>query len=561
MFISKPGSGKTALTYWQCYDFRTGRLIWERPLEAGESAPTVIEYFNKGLLPGGQVSITADQLTAVYFLSISNGYLRKYDPWTGAMVANVSIAPLTGTGGIYYMNGYALAVQTIGSGPTAQRRLINWTTFGTSSSFATRVQNNITWPWTSLPETVDYGVGIAVQTSKSFAAGAPNMTTVRAASLKTGTQLWEVALNEWEYSTNTQYVDHGKFAMLSEQGYFIALDLNSGAVAWRSDRFDYPWDEPGFGGYNVLSAYGLLYRNAYTGIYAFNWTNGKLAWKYTSPAAAPYETPYVDANGTTVYSTNIGGAIADGKYYIYNTEHSATVPITRGWQLHCINATTGEGIWKVGLPGGGSKHTTDLGAIADGYLSLGGSDGYMYVFGKGKTAMTVTAPDVPVAKGSSVVIKGTVLDMSPAQPNTPCVSKDSMALQMEYLHKQMPIGGIWGNETLTGVPVMLTAIDSNGNSVDIGTVTTNGYYGTFSKAWTPPNELAYEIIASFAGDESYGSSSASTAISVGPAPEEPVQPEPPVPTDFTPVYYGIAAAVIAIIIAIALVGVLILRKH
>ena len=212
------------------------------------------------------------------------------------------------------MNGYALAVQNLGTSvPVEQRyRLINWTTFGTSSNFASRIQNNITFAWSSLPETADYGVGIAVQTSKSFAAGAPNTTTVRAASLITGQQLWEVTLPEWEYSTNTQYVDHGKFAMLSEQGYFIALNLNSGSTAWRSERFDYPWDEPGFGGYNVLSAYGLLYRNAYTGIYAFNWDDGTLAWKYTSVAAAPYETPYVNVDGETVYSTNIGGAIADG---------------------------------------------------------------------------------------------------------------------------------------------------------------------------------------------------------------------------------------------------------
>ena len=560
---SKPGTGKTAVPYWQCFDYRTGQLIWERPLEAGESAPTVIEYFNQGLLPGGQVSITANELTAVNFLSISGGYLRKYDPWTGAMVSNVSIAPMTGSGGTYYMNGYVLGVQDLGSSAGANRyRLINWTTFGTSSNFASRIQSNKTWPWSSLPDTTDYNVGISAQTAKVFAAGAPNATIVRAASLKTGQQLWEVALiNEWQYSTSTDYADHGKFALLTEQGYYIALDLFSGQVAWKSERFDYPWDEPGFGGYNALSAYGLLYRNAYTGIYAFDWDDGKLVWKYTSPAAATYETPYVNENGTTVYSTNIGGAIADGKYYIYNTEHSATVPITRGWQLHCINATTGEGIWKVAIPGGGSKHTTDIGPIADGYLSLGGSDGYTYVFGKGKSATTVTAPDVVMPKGNGVVIRGTVLDLSPAQPNTPCVSKESMALQMEHIHKQLPIDGIWHNETLTGVPVTLTAIDSNGNAIDIGIVTTNGYYGTFNKAWTPPNEGTYEIIASFAGDESYGSSAASTAVSVGPAVEEPVQPEPPIPTDFTPLYYGIAAAVVAIIIAIAIVGVLILRKH
>ena len=548
---SKPGTGKTALPYWSCFDFRTGELIWERPLEDGEVAPNVIEYFNQGFLPGGQVSIAANELTAINFLSISNGYLRRYDPWTGAMVANISIAPMTGSGGTYYMNGYVLGVQDLGSSAGADRyRLINWTTFG-DSNFASRIQNNVSWPWNTLPDTTDYQVGISVRTSKSFVAGAPNKTDVFGASILSGQELWHASLDEWQYSTSTDYADHGKFAMLSEQGYYIALDLFTGNVAWRSDRFDYPWDEPGFGGYNALSAYGLLYRNAYTGIYAFNWTNGKLVWKYESPAGATYETPYVDENGETVYSTNIGGAIADGKYYIYNTEHSATVPITRGWQLHCINATTGEGMWKVEIPGGGSKHTTDIGPIADGYLSLASSDGYMYVFGKGKSATTVTAPDVVVPKGNGVVIKGTVLDLSPAQPNTPCVSTESMSLQMEYIHKQQPIDGIWHNETITGVPVMLTAVSSDGSVIDIGTVTTNGYYGTFGQEWTPPDEGTYQIIATFAGDASYGSSGASTVISVGPATPTPETPEIPTPVDNTMLLYGILVlVVIAIIIGL-----------
>jgi hypothetical protein len=561
--ISQPGTGKTAVAYWKCLDYRTGELIWQRPLEAGESAPTVIEYFNKGFLPGGQVSITPSALTSVNFLSISGGFMRKYDPWTGAMVANISIAPMTGTGGTYFMNGYVLGVQDLGSTlPTDSRyRLINWTTFGTSTNFTTRIQSNITWPWSSIPDTTDYNVGISVLTAKNFVAGAPNKTDVRAASVITGRQLWQTSLSEWQYSTSTDYADHGKYAMLSEQGYFIALDLNTGNVAWKSDKFDYPWDEPGFGGYNVLSAYGLLYRNAYTGVYAFNWTNGKLAWKNENPAAAPYETPYVAADGTTSYSTNVGGGIADGKYYFYNTEHSATVPITRGWQLHCINATTGKDIWKVALPGGGSKHTTDIGPIADGYLSIGGSDGYTYVFGKGKSVTTVTAPDVVIPKGNGIVIKGTVLDLSPAQPGTPCVSKESMALQMEHIHKQLPIDGIWHNETLTGVPVTLTAIDSNGNPINIGTVTTNGYYGNFGMEWTPPNTGNYQIIASFAGDDSYGSSAASTTVSVGAAPAETTPPPTATPLDMTPLYYGLTGGVVAIIVALAIATLLILRKH
>jgi len=198
------------------------------------------------------------------------------------------------------------------------------------------------------------------------------------------------------------------------------------------------------------------------------------------------------------------------------------------------------------------------GAVADGYLTASNSyTGYMYVFGKGKSATTVTAPDMVIAKGSGVVIKGTVLDKSPAQPDTPCVSKDSMTIQMNYLHMQHPIDGLDHDITMTGVPVTLTAIDQNNNPVDIGTATTSAYYGTFEMAWTPPAEGTYKIIASFAGDESYGSSGASTAVSVGPAPETPEPTEPQVIPDYTMTIVGMG---IAIMLVVAIVGVLLYRK-
>jgi len=136
------------------------------------------------------------------------------------------------------------------------------------------------------------------------------------------------------------------------------------------------------------------------------------------------------------------------------------------------------------------------GAVADGYLTAANQDdGYMYVFGIGKSSTTVSAPTTEVVQGSSVLIQGTVLDQSPAQPGTPCVSKDSMTTQMEYLHIQQPIDGIWHNVTMTGVPVTLTAIGSDGSVTDIGTVTSNAYYGTFSATWTPPTQGTYTIIA------------------------------------------------------------------
>ena len=133
-----------------------------------------------------------------------------------------------------------------------------------------------------------------------------------------------------------------------------------------------------------------------------------------------------------------------------------------------------------------------------------------------------------------------------------------MSLQMENLHLQMPVGGVWKNETITGVPVALTAIASDGSFTDIGTVTTNGYYGTFSKEWIPPAEGSYEIIASFNGDDSYGSSAASTSVSVGPAPAEINIPEQVTPPDYTMTIVGMG---LAIMVVVAIVGVLLYRKR
>ena len=90
-----------------------------------------------------------------------------------------------------------------------------------------------------------------------------------------------------------------------------------------------------------------------------------------------------------------------------------------------------------------------------------------YVIGKGQSETTVTAPDVDVAIGSGLMIRGTVLDLSPAQPGTACVSKDSMTTVMEHIHLQLPIAGIYNNETIIGVPVSIDAVDPNGNAIHI----------------------------------------------------------------------------------------------
>lgn len=66
---------------------------------------------------------------------------------------------------------------------------------------------------------------------------------------------------------------------------------------------------------------------------------------------------------------------------------------------------------------------------------------------------------------------------------------------------------------VTGVPVVLQAIGSDGSVIDIGTTTTD-CQGHFSYMWTPPGEGLYTITAFFAGDDSYWGSWAETPLGV-----------------------------------------------
>jgi hypothetical protein len=547
-------NGPSSQNYWQCYDIRTGELFWERPLYAGESAPNLIEYsggseggLNEGAVPGAGTSPNTPSL-----LSISGRYLRKYNPVTGALTGNISIDPLSNAK--YYMNGYALSVQNLGGG---NYRLINWTTYGTGN-LASRIVSNITWPWSDLGNTQDFNIGIAVEAGRPESGDAFVGTEVKAANMKTGEEIWKFVTDWIETSSGAVLVEDGKVAMgVLEERKWVCWDVYSGHLLWESEQTAVPWGN--FWSYSSESAYGMIYSGTYEALYAFDWDTGKIVWKFEAPAN-PFETPYVDENGSTVYSWHSSLYVADGKIFTYNCEHTPGQPITRGWRWFAINATTGEEIWN--LPGCGVDSRVFQGAIADGYLAM--SDRYlgtMFVVGKGKSATTVTAPDVVIQEGTGIIIKGTVLDLSPAQPNTPCVSKDSMSTWMAYLHDQWPIDGFTHNETITGVPVTLTALGTDGSSIDLGTVTTDGYYGTFSKTWTPPTEGDYKIIASFMGDDSYVSSSASTAVSVGPAPSQTTEPQPTTVVDNTPLFYALIGGVAAIIIAVAVATVLILRKR
>jgi hypothetical protein len=550
--VTKPGVGSVA----QCYDLRTGQVYYEIPTSAGGVTPTVISS-KLDDTPAVQ-GATAVLGPTVRLLSIGTRII-EVDPFTGLIVRNN-----TGMSGTFYNDPYVLTVQDLGASAGANRyRLINWTAeimrkgstaVGDDNNFTSRIQKrsdgtlfNISFPFSSLG-TCDFNAGISV-TSQSITDGASGITMqtrLIGTSLISGNVLWNVTTDIVSYSGSTAVADNGKYCFSERDetaGQLVAWDLQTGQLAWKSDLIGYPW---GFGGaYAVASAYGLVYRFSYAGVAAFSWETGKKVWQFVSPTV-PFEAPWYPSQ-----SFNTGAKVADGKIYVANSEHSASQPIARGWKLWCLNATTGENKWNIT----GSWGTP--GPVADGYLTAGnGYDGYMYVFGKGKSATTVSAPQTAITQGQSVVLTGTVLDQSPAQPGKACVSKESMATYMEFLHMQKPLPA---NITITGVPVSLDAVDPNGNFVHIADVTSD-MSGTYSYMWKPDMAGKYTVTATFMGDDSYGSSYAETAVGVVDAP---VVTSTPTQTPITmpPFEIYTVGTGIAVIIAIAIVGLLILRKR
>ena len=173
------------------------------------------------------------------------------------------------------------------------------------------------------------------------------------------------------------------------------------------------------------------------------------------------------------------------------------------------------------------------------------------MFGKGETETKVSASPGVIANGGSVLLQGTVTDQSPGAKGTPAVSDDSQEAWVPYLYMNKPIP-----TSATGVPVFLQAVRSDGTTViDIGHVTTD-ILGHYEFTWTPPDQDTYKILATFEGSDSYYTSSGIAGLSVGAASEVPAQPEAAPDPTITIVVTGIA-----IIIAVAIVGALILRKR
>jgi hypothetical protein len=342
------------------------------------------------------------------------------------------------------------------------------------------------------------------------------------------------------------------------QGYSIA----DGSKLWETHITVPPMQffSSGSGaGQRCVTAYGNIYTQGFGGeINAIDTATGALLWRFNDTQSG------VDTSWGLI--PTFIGVICDGKIYAFNNEHSPNSPLYKGYNIYCLNATTGEEIYRMlswsGQTGGQGLSTQIL---ADGTLVYYNYyDNQLYAVAKGPSQTTVTATPKVSYNGDKVLVEGTVTDVSVGTKQTeqaarfpagvPVISDASQSAWMEYVYmdQERPTNA-------TGVPVVLSVIDPNGNYQVVGT-TSSDSNGAFALAFTPQIAGQYVVYATFAGSGSYYGSHAETAIYV----DEAAATATPMPTAapsaadlyFIPAVVGI---IIAIVIAAAAI-VLVLKK-
>jgi hypothetical protein len=609
-FTGSSGYGPT-----DCVNLQTGELIWSKYIPA----------LSFGLIMDVQTQNEHGVCSPILVTIAGGGFSglpltwMGYDGDTGNALFNVTNAPAFGSERAMGPDGEYLdyVMANAGNASKPDWRLGEWNSsllflpFGAGAPTFTgtidgsisnpsdpnrRYDWNISLPWlntmpTSVPGTnpvtvvaAKYGDGILCYNGtlpsngenllQSYTSSAPytyffvNLNASRGAI---GSVLWWTT--EQPPANNYTVIQGGVdwntrifLQSYKEGAMWVGFDLDSGKQLWTGapqTALDY-YGSPSAGILSGQIAYGNLYSCAMGGIlYCYNDRTGKLLWTY--------------GNGGEGNSTNSGlnwpygniptfvNAIGNGVVYLITSEHTWVSPIYKGGLARAVNATDGTEIWTI------SSATIEFGqtsyAIADGYSTwFNGYDNQVYVVGRGPSALTVEAPKASIELGRSLVISGSVTDISSGTkqnqqaadfPNgVPCVSDASMKEWMGYVYQQRPVP-----TDATGVTVTLSVLDSNNNFRTIGTTTTD-LSGAYSYQWKPDIPGKYTVYASFAGTNGYWPSSSETSFAVDtaatPAPTVTAQSNVATTTDLM---LYIVFAVVAIIIAIAIVGVLLLRKR
>jgi outer membrane protein assembly factor BamB len=559
---------------YQCLDLRTGEVLWTLDDVTSMSFGQNFDYMTPNEF--GIKSYLWNVGGGGFFFGGPSSY-DAYDPFTGAWlfsIENGSSGTTTfGSNGeliVYVLDAYGNSLTCWNS----TKVVVHYMTSGMGF--------NNEWTWRPQGLTMDwkYGIewtattdtylapsgqsihGIDVDAGVIFATTDPawspsNWMMEIGYSTKDGGELWHVnrtapfagGIISWNTLIGAP-VGEGVFTeFYPEKMIWYGYDLKTGKKLWGPTE-PYPIDL-GVYGFNNRIAYGMLIANDYGGyVHAFNITTGEKVWDYFSGKAG-WDTPY------GVYSQETPIFEADGKIYI-TQGHGYSPPIFKGARLICINATDGTEIWSIH-----SFNDRTGNAIADGYITVYNNyDGQIYCFGKGPSAIAVTASPKVSVHGDIILIEGKVTDeCAGAQKlvsegkfkSVAAVSDESMSAWMEYLYMQQP-----KPTNATGVEVVLETLDPNGNFYEIGR-TTSDTSGNYAYSFTPEVPGTYQIVARFEGSASFGSSIETTYLTVGEAPQCTPTPTFP-PQEPTGLY--LVGSTAAIIIAIAAgFAILLLKKR
>jgi outer membrane protein assembly factor BamB len=508
-------------------------------------------------VPGNLLSLTADDNGDLIGYYVNSSFINAYPPtlnmWNSTACINLAIP-----------NSYG--------GPNVADNWIWRPTQGAQIPFSLGVEWSApiatTVSGAPLPATLGIsGIdsGVVYMTAASSSGGLfyqPGWEIEAGYSATTGQQLWITNRTEVPYTlissgAGVGIVGDGVYVEFTQNALSISTySLFTGKLLWTQNLPNAsPFDSLGA---NQVIANGTIYLWGYGGdVYAYNVADGSLKWQYHTPSGG-YESPY----GREPLWTFSVGTVADGKLFVPEG-HMYSPPLFHNAQQLALNITDGSLVWSID-----AFDVTSAPAISDGIATtLNAYDNQIYAWGMGPSKVTVSAPQAAIELGRSLVIEGMVTDISAGAqqqavsanfPNgLPCVSDASMTPWMEYVYMQQT-----KPNNVTGVPVVLSVIDANGNQRQIGTAATDAS-GSFSYQWAPNITGKYTVIATFAGSQSYYGSSSQAAFAVdqaSPTTAPIASPLSDTVTNSNMIMY-LAVGVIAIIIAIAIVGLLILRKH
>ncbi len=335
---------------------------------------------------------------------------------------------------------------------------------------------------------------------------------VSCADAATGDLKWNYTLpsSAGEYDVFYQHpvIAEGKAFFPLETNKLECLDANNGNLLWEFvTEGDYVE--------NVAVADGKAYLigGSEAKLYCIDITNGNQIWSFQASGPIDYYTP----------------VIADGYVYIPSAAtfyEGFPYPGTYEGYMNCVNALTGDLVWKSLIPTAATCIW-----LADANLYTTTPFGQIWCWGAGPTTTDISVTSSQLASDESLVISGSVTDIS--------------SFSQKHPELQSPL--------VAGASVILSFV-KDGTWTDFATVNTASD-GTYSCTWTPPNEGAYRVVARFEGNDAYYWSSGQTTVQVSSATSSSGANITQTSTEL----YIIVAAV-AIIIVVVAATIVILKK-